>query len=310
MRVVGIFTVLVSVLVFADASFPSYDQIALITSSWAYAYFDSANPVLVKLAWWGAFLASDGGPIAWIEQMQDTCDACKSKHEDPANTDCRKGIYALVKGAIKNVVTGALGWHSGLGPNGEFLDGYFNKRTVLTLSNHTNSLGQIHAGIAAAFVENGGVLIRNDLSKLEVRDNDSSSDIIVQVHNNTSGFSYDAIIRPKNETCGTLLIGSSMNSSSVSKRNPVKLYPLCEGYFATDYCANQKQWAGFYSSNELEAQINEIVQNDVTGGWQTDFLKLYTFQEDGKDQDWQLSIRMYYVQEGVNAYWDSCDTGS
>ncbi|CCE61684.1 hypothetical protein TPHA_0B00120 [Tetrapisispora phaffii CBS 4417] len=134
MKLSNIFGILVTLLVCVSGSFPYYDQFALTTTSCLYQYFDVEDPVKYKIAWWGSFLASPGGPIRWIEKMQDTCDACKADHKDPENTDCEDGIFDLVTGAIQNVVTGTMGWNSGLRLNNALFDGHLNKRNFVLLA--------------------------------------------------------------------------------------------------------------------------------------------------------------------------------
>ncbi|CCE62651.1 hypothetical protein TPHA_0C05025 [Tetrapisispora phaffii CBS 4417] len=234
------FWISVTLLVCVSGSFPYYEQIPFIATSLLYQHFDVNDPFLCKVGWSGFFLSSDGGPIRWIQRMQDTRDACKAKHEDPANTDCEDGIFDLVRGAIQNVIIGTMGWHSGLGPNGDFLMVTLIRDRFIS-SNRTNSLGSIHDGIASTFIGNGGVLVDNNNSRLETRNSKGNGDIVLQVHNTTFGYHYDVIIRPKNSTCGTLLLGSSTDSLNISKRTAAKVYPLYEGYFGTDYCANQNK---------------------------------------------------------------------
>lgn len=102
----------------------------------------------------------------------------------------------------------------------------------------------------------------------------------------------------------------SQNNSTLRKRTYV-MYPLCTGYHGADYCANHQQWVGIYASDELSAQIDKIVRNDETGGWVVGYHKLYTIEQDGTSEDWQLSFRFYYANAVLSTFhWTQCDTGS
>lgn len=90
-----------------------------------------------------------------------------------------------------------------------------------------------------------------------------------------------------NGTCGSVIMTEYdiPNTNNTLTKRKYSMHPLCTGHYGIDYCANHNKWGGIYASGELSNQINQIVQNDETAA---DYYKLYTVEQDGVSEDWQL----------------------
>ncbi|KAG0660673.1 hypothetical protein C6P44_003013 [Monosporozyma unispora] len=294
-----------------SASFPYYDTIHLGLSA-LYAYFEPNSPIAVKIAFWGSFVEALD---CTLDKAIDVCIACEAKHEEP-KWDCTRASKDLGISVVKNAISLYVGWQHAGTPNGS-LEGQdttaLKKRSI---ARHCMSdEGYDHSCVSSWLSDHyrdGMVTGWHEVSYPFVkRDNELPN---IYVKNNETGISYHLIFNPASETNGAIamsVVGNSNSSIGLMKRsNNYPIYaPLCDSYIALDYCANQSKWAGIYQSGELTNMLEELLQNDVNGGWKSDFYKMYTIQENGKDQDWEISWRMYLAHAGNWIHWTQCDTG-
>lgn len=111
-----------------ESTFPWYSSIILSVEG-IYAYFNRRTPVWVKFAWWGAFVAEDGGVMDSVIAVKTACDSCKANHQDPPGVDCVTDAMYAVKSVIMNVVTLTVGWSAPGAVNGMMIDGQ-HKRSL------------------------------------------------------------------------------------------------------------------------------------------------------------------------------------
>ncbi|CAL9737967.1 hypothetical protein MOSE0_N00144 [Monosporozyma servazzii] len=295
-----------------NAFFPHYDMIHT-SLVWLYAYFKPELPIPTKVAFWGSFL---GAAHCTVKQANDVCEKCEANNKQP-KWDCIGAVEDLAANVILNAFSIYVGWYSGGTPNGALegndiypvkrditsrcrIGGVYDKECVTSwLSDHYAS------GVVDGWYE----VPHNGLNK---RDTGLPS---LYVANNATATVYHLIFNPNTESNGALAmapvgryLGNSTNLKEVADY-PVYA-PLCDAYMALDYCANQSQWGGIYKSGELQNMVRELLDNDEHGSWTSDYYKMYTYQQDGVSQDWQLSWRMYVASVGKSIYWSKCDTGS
>ena len=109
-------------------AYPWYSSIMLSVQG-IFAYFNQQSPVWVKVAWWGAFVAEDGGVMDSVEAVKTACDSCKANHKDPPGGDCTTDAIDAVKSVLMNVVTLSVGWNAPGAVNGVMIDGQ-HKRSL------------------------------------------------------------------------------------------------------------------------------------------------------------------------------------
>ncbi|CCF57656.1 hypothetical protein KAFR_0D00100 [Kazachstania africana CBS 2517] len=297
--------------VIALAAFPYYDYIHLGVTA-IYAYFRDDKPVAVKVAWWGSFIQSSNNVI---QTGIDACKICKDNHENSASLDCARAVSNLAATLVTNLLSIYVGWHYAGTLNGSLEGGdptALRKRRLRHCES-TNDLYDVSCVTDWLFdhysqPESGKWYpIDNSLTK-----RDLTQPSIYLKHNETSEV-YHLIFNPSSGSTGTLAIAPTniAGNSTLAKRQDLPVYsPLCTGYIALDFCANQSKWGGFYTSGELENELNEIFANDVNGSWKANYYKMYTCEATCDTQDWEVSFRLYYASVGQFLHWTKCDTGS
>ncbi|CCD23769.1 uncharacterized protein NDAI_0C01080 [Naumovozyma dairenensis CBS 421] len=99
-----------SVLTLEKRAFPYYSYFMTSVRS-VFAYFDASEPITVKVAWWEALIAGDGGLIDMVTDIENACKSCKAGHKDPPGGSCEDDAKAAVKSVLQNSLVGFLGWH-------------------------------------------------------------------------------------------------------------------------------------------------------------------------------------------------------
>lgn len=112
------------------------------------------------------------------------------------------------------------------------------------------------------------------------------------------------------------IIGVGMpNYDAITKNMTIaKRYPsfdyLCEGYMGVSYCADVNNIARVIDDDhEIEYSVSEMYDEAIDGSWTSKFFKLYTYNSDGYDESWQLSLRTFYIEPNTCPYETECDTG-
>lgn len=271
--------------------------------------------------WWGAFVAEEGGVLDTALQVRNACMTCKADHKDPAGGDCAKEAVFAVKSSIMNLVTLVVGTHNNVPSNGNTVYGQFHRRELKPYgaSSYNSTTNQVTHYSTDSQLYNS-VLAWSDVMAFEnvhhIPNNkrDAIASEKVRYFDAGTGTWVTLINKSHNESCGTLVLSEfahdNGNSTRLEKKN-YSLYPMCSGYIGIDYCANKSQWGGIYASGELASQIDDMISNDIWGTWTSDYYKLYTVEQDGSTEDWQLSFKMYYSENSLDTFrWTHCDTGS
>lgn len=308
--------VLLSVVV--RAHFPYYDLVHFAGTIGAYAYFDYNHPIWVKIAWWGSFAQSLSSTT---DQALEVCKACVGNHESP-NWDCGQEINRLSTALAMNTITLAVGWNRALPWQGaiEGQDDHLARRWLnITHDNlsadYYNYMSQWisdHYNSNASFprytaITDPGV-VKRDISE--------DGTVYVEIRDNVDDRQYRVGFNPSSQGSGAVKITDTTSqlgnetSAGFNKRQYTHYAPLCHGYLASDYCVNKNGFAGFYSSGDLQWELQQLFDNDEYGTWKSDYYKMYTYQQDGVTQDWQLSFKQYYVaDDNAQIWYTHCDTG-
>ncbi|CCC70898.1 hypothetical protein NCAS_0G00110 [Naumovozyma castellii] len=94
-----------------ERAFPFY-SIFMTSARWIYGYFNAADPIHVKVAWWGAFIAGDGGLIDTATDIENACKSCMARHKDPPGGSCEDDVKTAIKSVVLNLIIGFVGWYS------------------------------------------------------------------------------------------------------------------------------------------------------------------------------------------------------
>ncbi|KAK5959906.1 uncharacterized protein PWA37_002977 [Arxiozyma heterogenica] len=295
-----------------SGAFPYYDIIHLNLVA-LYSYFNPEKPILTNVAFWGSFIESSASTV---EKAMNVCSACESDKKEP-NWDCRKASLDLAKSVCLNAISLYIGWQHAGRPNGalEGADPTAMKRDIARHCQIGDTFDKecvtswLSDQYASNIVDGWHEVSYTGLNKRDVELPN------IYLRDNATDIVYHLIFNPHSESTGAVAMTQvgiwNGNNANLSKRANYPVYaPLCNAYMALDYCANQSEWGGIYKSGELENMLEEILTNDVDGSWVSDYYKMYTYEQDDKTQDWQISWRMYIASVGNNIYWSKCDTGS
>lgn len=261
-----------------------------------------------------------------VKEIKNVCDSCKANHKDPDSGSCFDDSVDAVKSVMMNVATIAIGYLADKPRNGVVVDGqvkrslsesfvskYLDPETGEVKTIEGNS--PLHGSVLAWSKIHGYEVLDHETTLAKRDDENENPTDYVHFKMPGSNKVRTLVHRAHNNTCGTLgyytdFSSNSTNSTTLAKRSNPSLYPLCSGYVGTDYCANQDQWGGFYSSNELDTQIKELVKKSMNDESEANYFKMYSAEQDDETEDWQLSFRMYYdTGRASGFYFSSCDTG-
>lgn len=295
----------------ANCAFPYYDSIHLAVTG-LYAFFNPDQPIWTNVVFWGSFVESLDSTI---DKAIDVCKACEANHKEPADWDCINASKNLAVSVVKNAISLYIGWSHAGTPNGS-LEGQdttaLKKR--LTARHCMEDEGYDYTCVSSwlsDFYKSGNTGGWHEVSYSHVKRDLGLPNIYLK--DNQTSTVYHLIFNPNSETNGAIamaVVGNSKNGTSLEKRADYPVYaPLCDSYIALDYCANQSKWGGIYQSGELQSMLEELLENDVNGRWKSDFYKMYTVDQNGKDEDWEISWRMYLAHTGNWIHWTQCDTG-
>lgn len=92
-------------------AFQWYSYIILLVQM-IFAYYDRKLPIWVKVAWWTAFLAEDGGVLDSITSVKNAYTSCKANYKDPLDSDCATDAANAIKSVLRNVMTLTVGWNA------------------------------------------------------------------------------------------------------------------------------------------------------------------------------------------------------
>lgn len=252
--------------------------------------------------------------------IKNASTSCKTNHKDPLGGDCTIDTINAIKSVFMNAVTLIVGWYAPGAVNGVMIDGQ-HKRSIDQEECEASFLSNINS--AQSFI-NGSPFFNsisswaaifpcsNITGKTLLKRGTPPVDQMRYFDETTNAWVTLNHVQ-KNASCGSLPMSKySMSNINITlQKREYSLYPLCSGYYGVDYCANHNKWGGICASGELANQIDQIVKNDITSSWMADYYKLYTYEQDGSTEDWQLSFRVYYADAPLSTFhWTKCDTSS
>lgn len=302
------------------AAYPFYNWVNMGVSNFLSVYYEDKNaPWQVRVTWWGSFVIASANTA---KQVVSVCQECVDRHEDPP-WDCVKESLTLGQQLIGDTISLVIGWNSKFPWKGSIEGGdqHTAKRELSPLSlNNTYVDGSVvsawlydRMSDSAAF-PNRTIL---DAGPILTKRGYETSGGRVLYRDDTTGKVYDLHYNPAGTLNGRIAISemeevepSSSGNSTLTKRDYTHYAPLCHGYMALDYCANDGA-LHFLKDGALDWQTWQLLNNDINGEWTADAYKLYTCDNDDcSSQSWQLSIKLYYAAQDVcYIYYDHCDTG-